>query len=78
MDSDFLGSLQLLPYDFVPEGFEACEGQSFPTGYKALFDLIGTKYGGDGKEEFAVPNLSKAAPIAGLTYVIAMNGNPPK
>jgi microcystin-dependent protein len=78
MNPLLLGSLLLLPYDFVPEEFEACEGQLYPTGYSALFELLGTQFGGDGDAQFAIPDLSTREPLDGLTYVIATRGISPQ
>jgi microcystin-dependent protein len=78
MNPEFLGSLLLLPYDFVPEDFESCDGQLYPTGYSSLFELLGTQFGGDGEAQFALPDLSKRAPVDGLTYVIATRGASPR
>ena len=78
MNPEFLGSLLLLPYDFVPEDWESCEGQLYPTGYSSLFELLGTQFGGDGEAQFALPDLTKRAPLEGLTYVIATRGEFPR
>jgi microcystin-dependent protein len=76
MNPLFLGSLLLLPYSFVPEDFEACSGQLYPTGYRSLFELLGTQFGGDGETQFALPDVH--GPVDGLTYVIATAGQSPQ
>jgi len=54
----YLGSMMLVPYDFAPMGFAFCNGQLLPIStYSALFSLLGTMYGGDGRSNFALPNL---------------------
>jgi microcystin-dependent protein len=78
MNPDYIGSLLLLPYDFVPAGFAACEGQLYPKRYESLFKLLGTQFGGSGAEEFALPDLRNAAPIGGVSYVIVTNGEAPQ
>lgn len=70
----FLGLIILTPYNFVPNHFAFCEGQLLAIAQnQALFSLIGTKFGGDGRETFALPDLKDKAP-AGLQYVIALQG----
>lgn len=76
MNPVFLGSLLLLPYSFVPEDFEACEGQLYPTGYRSLFELLGTQFGGDGRSQFALPDVH--GPVDGVAYVIATAGQSPQ
>jgi microcystin-dependent protein len=72
-----LGSLLLLPYDFVPADFDSCDGQLLPIGDGNLFKLIGTQFGGNGKTDFALPDLRAQDPIKGLRYCIATKGAPP-
>ena len=75
-----LGSLLLVPYNFVPHGFLACNGQLLQImQYQALFALLGTQFGGDGKTTFGLPNLTgdKAVTDANgvkLTWVICSEG----
>jgi microcystin-dependent protein len=60
----YLGELRIMPYNFAPKGWALCNGQLLSIqGNNALFSLIGTTYGGDGKTNFAVPNLQGRAPI---------------
>jgi microcystin-dependent protein len=77
MDPWLLGSLLLLPYHFVPEGFENCAGQKIPIGDGQLFKLLGTQFGGNGETNFGLPDLRDHEPIAGLRYCISTNGVPP-
>ncbi|MGB7553288.1 MAG: tail fiber protein [Candidatus Korobacteraceae bacterium] len=61
----FLGSLLLVPYNFAPQGWAFCNGQLLPIQqYSALFSLIGTTYGGDGINNFALPDLRGRVPIS--------------
>jgi len=60
----FLGQLLLVPYNFAPRGWAFCAGQIMPISQNtALFSLLGTTYGGDGKSTFALPNLQGMIPI---------------
>lgn len=72
-----LGELLLLPYDFVPQDFDKCDGQLIPIGDGSLFKLLGTQFGGDGKTDFGLPDLREQAPIPGLKYRIATKGESP-
>ncbi len=67
--------------NFAPAGWALCEGQLLPiAGNDALFNLIGTTYGGDGQQTFALPDLRGRVPVhmgqgAGLSnYVIGQSG----
>ena len=67
-----LGQIVLLPYNFAPRGLMFCDGQLLPISeYTALYSLIGTTFGGDGKTTFALPNYP--APT-GSHYCIAVMG----
>jgi microcystin-dependent protein len=71
----FVGQIQLLPYNFAPSGWDFCEGQLLRISENsALFSLIGTMYGGDGKTTFALPNLKGKEPAPNMRYCIALNG----
>lgn len=72
-----LGEVLLLPYDFVPEEFDKCDGELVTIGDGALFKLLGTQFGGDGKTNFGLPNLHDKEPVKGLGYRIAVKGGPP-
>ncbi|HCY86530.1 MAG TPA: phage tail protein [Desulfobacteraceae bacterium] len=59
----FIGEIDILPYHFAPQSYAWCEGQLLPISQnQALFSLIGTLYGGDGRVSMAVPNLKGRAP----------------
>jgi microcystin-dependent protein len=67
-----LGSIKLFGGNFAPDGYMLCEGEMLSiANYTALFSILGTTYGGDGKVTFALPNL---APINGAIYIIAITG----
>jgi len=54
----FIGSISLVGYNFEQQGTAFCDGRLLPiTQYEALFNLIGTTYGGDGQTNFALPDL---------------------
>jgi microcystin-dependent protein len=64
MSSPFLGQLVLLGCNFAPKGYAFCDGQLLSISQNtALFALLGTFYGGDGKSNFALPNLQGMIPI---------------
>jgi len=61
----FVGEIRLFPFNFAPAGWALCAGQLLPISQNtALFSLLGTQYGGDGKSVFALPNLLGRAPIS--------------
>ena len=58
MNEMFLGQIQIFAFNFPPRGWAACSGQIMPISQNsALFSLLGTTYGGDGKSTFALPDL---------------------
>lgn len=60
----FFGQIKLFAGDFAPVGWLKCEGQLLPISeHTALFSLIATTYGGDGRKEFALPDLRGRVPI---------------
>lgn len=59
-----LGQIILWPLNWVPQGWMACEGQPLSIAqYTALYSLLGTTYGGDGKTNFNLPNLINRFPL---------------
>jgi microcystin-dependent protein len=65
MPEPFLGQLALVPYNFAPVGWALCNGQLLPINQnQALFALLGTNFGGDGKSTFALPDLRGRVPIS--------------
>lgn len=70
-----LGSIVLFPYNFTPKGFYPCLGQLMSIRQEqALFSLLSNRFGGDGVNSFAVPNLQGAEPLPGLRYFICADG----
>lgn len=58
MSNPYVGEIRLVPFNFAPVGWALCDGQLLPISQNtALFSLLGTNYGGDGKSNFALPNL---------------------
>ena len=64
----FLGQIILFAGTFAPRGWALCEGQILPINqYQALFSILGTTYGGDGRTSFALPDLRGRAPVSSGT-----------
>src|ERR1700716_1985698 len=58
MADPFLAEIRIFPFNFAPKGWAFCDGQILPLSQNtALFSLLGTTYGGDGKSNFALPNV---------------------
>jgi microcystin-dependent protein len=81
MAEPFIGEIRLFAGNFAPAGWAFCRGQALPiVDHDALFQLIGTTYGGDGQETFALPDLRSRVPIhmgavAGQpTYILGATG----
>lgn len=77
----YVGEIRMFAGNFAPAGWMTCQGQILPISeYETLFNLIGTTYGGDGEQTFALPNLQGRAPIhmgnalSGTTYIIGQSG----
>lgn len=73
MSDPFVAEIRIVPFNFAPRGWAFCDGQLLPIIQNtALFSLLGTTYGGDGRTTFALPNLQGGAAMhpgqgAGLT-----------
>ena len=60
----FVAEIRIFGFNFAPKGWALCDGQILPLSQNtALFSLLGTTYGGDGKSNFALPNLQGNAPM---------------
>ena len=58
MSSPYVAEIRIFPFNFAPKGWAACNGQLLPISQNtALFSLLGTQYGGDGRSTFGLPNL---------------------
>ena len=64
MADPFVAEIRIFPFNFAPKGWAFCDGQLLPISQNtALFSLLGTTYGGDGKSTFALPNMQGNAPM---------------
>lgn len=64
MADPFVAEIRIFPFSFAPKGWAFCDGQLMPISQNtALFSLLGTTYGGDGKSTFALPDLQGSAPM---------------
>jgi microcystin-dependent protein len=64
MAEPFLSELRLMSFTFAPKGWAMCNGQLLPINQnQALFSLLGTTFGGDGRVNFALPDLRGRVPI---------------
>ena len=64
MSDQFLAEIRIFPFNFPPTGWAFCNGQLMPLSQNtALFALLGTTYGGDGKSTFALPDMQDNAPM---------------
>jgi microcystin-dependent protein len=64
MADPFVAEIRVFPFNFAPTGWAMCNGQILPISQNtALFSLLGTTYGGDGKSTFALPDLQDSVPV---------------
>jgi len=64
MAEPFLSEIRIMSFGFAPKGWALCDGQLLPINQnQALFSLLGTTYGGDGRVNFALPDLRSRTPI---------------
>jgi len=74
MSEPFIAEIRIMPYTFAPRDWSWCQGQLIPISSNTiLYTLLGTTYGGDGRQTFGLPNLMGRAPMhpgrgPGLTY----------
>ena len=78
----YLGDVIRFAGNYAPRGWEFCHGQILPiTDNQALFSILGTTYGGDGRTNFALPNLKDEGKLpnsnAVVQYIIATQGTYP-
>ncbi len=81
MSEPFVGEIRIVGFNFAPQGWALCNGQLLAISQNtALFSLLGTFYGGDGRSSFALPNLQSRVPAhqgtgTGLSsYVVGQVG----
>ena len=64
MADPFVAEIRIFGFNFPPKGWAFCDGQIMPLSQNtALFSLLGTTYGGDGKSTFALPNIQRSAVV---------------
>ncbi len=64
MSDPYIGEIRMFGGNFAPVGWLLCQGQTLPISqFDALFNLIGTTYGGDGQQSFQLPNLQSRMPM---------------
>jgi microcystin-dependent protein len=65
MSNPFMAELRIMSFNFAPKGWAQCNGQLLPINQnQALFSLLGTTYGGDGRVTFGLPQLQGRVPVA--------------
>ncbi len=76
MAQPYVGEIRMFAGNFAPSGWMLCQGQLLPIAeYETLFNLIGTSYGGDGQNNFGLPDLRGRIPLhVGAGYVLAQRG----
>lgn len=64
MSEPFLGEIKIISWNFPPKGWSFCNGTLLPINQnQALFSVLGTTYGGDGRQTFGLPNLQGRSPV---------------
>jgi microcystin-dependent protein len=76
MSTPFLSEIRIMSFGFPPKGWALCDGQLLPINQnQALFSLLGTTYGGDGRVNFALPDLQSRTPIhMGSSHTLGERG----
>jgi microcystin-dependent protein len=76
MAEPFLSEIRIFSFDFAPKGWALCNGQLLPINQnQALFSLLGTTFGGDGRVNFALPDLRGKVPIhVGSSFTLGERG----
>jgi microcystin-dependent protein len=76
MSDQYIGEIRMFAGNYAPVGWMLCQGQILPIDQNAaLFQLIGTTYGGDGQQTFALPNLSSRVPLhPGSGFILGQTG----
>src|SRR4051794_26667976 len=81
MSEPFVGEIRMAGFNFAPRGFALCNGQLLAIAQnQALFSILGTTYGGDGRTNFALPDFRGRAPFsagtstAGASYALGQAG----
>ena len=76
MSDPFIGEIKVISFNFPPKGWAFCNGQLLPINQnQALFSILGTSYGGDGRTTFGLPNFQARMPIhQGQGFTIGQTG----
>src|SRR5437763_13551313 len=75
MAEPFLSEIRIMSFVFPPKGWALCDGQLLPINQnQALFSLLGTTYGGDGRVNFGLPDLRSRAPIHMGSHTLGERG----
>src|SRR5213595_3965056 len=76
MAEPFLSEIRIMSFGFAPKGWALCNGQLLPINQnQALFSLLGTTYGGDGRVNFGLPNLISRVPVhMGSGFILGERG----
>src|SRR5688500_1586896 len=76
MAEPFLSEIRIMSFVFAPKGWALCNGQLLPINQnQALFSLLGTTYGGDGRVNFALPDLRARVPMhSGAGHILGERG----
>jgi microcystin-dependent protein len=76
MSEPFLSEIKIMSFGFPPKGWALCNGQLLPINQnQALFSLLGTTYGGDGRVNFGLPNLQARTPMhMGQSHTLGERG----
>ena len=79
MAEPFLSEIRIMSFGFAPKGWATCDGQLLPINQnQALFSLLGTTFGGDGRVTFGLPDMRGRTPIhVGSGYVLGERGGEP-
>ena len=79
MAEPFLSEIRIMSFAFAPKGWALCNGQPMPINQnQALFSLLGTTFGGDGRVTFGLPDLQSRVPIhVGSGYALGERGGEP-
>ncbi len=76
MSDPFIGEIKVISFNFPPKGWAFCNGQLLPINQnQALFSILGTTYGGDGRTTFALPNFQGRMPVhQGQGFTLGQRG----
>src|ERR1700737_1531859 len=75
MSEPFLSEIRIMSFGFAPKGWAQCNGQLLPINQnQALFSLLGTTYGGDGRVNFALPDLQGRVPTHFGSHILGERG----